>query len=126
MRYEYRCRDCDTTVHSDTPQDRLAEPCYGCGGTLKRVFGFAPVRVSAFKERWSHALGRPVSTERELRSGLRLASEKAEETSGIPHRFVPIDPADRKSFVSEQSADQIAREQRAKGVTEAKFISTPA
>ena len=125
MRYEYRCRDCGETVHADTPQDALAEPCY-CGGRLKRVFGFTPLRVSAFKERWSHALGRPVSTQRELAAGLRDASEQQEAATGIPCRYVPIDPADHRSFVSDQSADQLAREARGRGETESKFISTPA
>lgn len=123
--YEYRCRDCGRTVHSETPQDRLAEPCY-CGGALKRVFGFTPMRVSAFKERWSNALGRPVHTARELASGLRQASEEAEAATGIPHRYVPIDPADHKAFTTDAGAEQRAREQRQRGVTEAKFISTPA
>lgn len=124
MRYEYRCRECGTTVHSNTPQDRIAEPCH-CGGALKRVFGFQPMRVSSFKEHWSKALDRPVSTARELRAGLRQASEEAEAATGIPHRFVPVDPADRSIFQTEQGVEQTAREQRAAGITESKFISTP-
>lgn len=95
--YEFKCPRCGaTTTTMIRPRDgRLHQPCpalCGFGGPLRRVFSFTfrPVLHAG----WNPTVGREISDHKQFASELTRASDKAEEETGIPHRYAPVDYGD--------------------------------
>lgn len=95
--YLYRCRTCGEELTLDQPGDD-AGPCGWCasdaeyvddGPLLKRVWQVQ--FTSVMQEHFNPSVGKPISDRRQMDRELALASERATEKSGIPHRFVQTD-----------------------------------
>jgi predicted RNA-binding Zn-ribbon protein involved in translation (DUF1610 family) len=97
MRYEYRCKSCPREIRSDTRADSI--PCPSCSQPAQRQWGFA--YKAGFQGGYNPTLGRNISSRRELRTALSMASEKAMQprynvdNNGEIHEVVPP-PVDYK------------------------------
>lgn len=92
--YEYRCPECGGGARSQTRGDTLPSPCPHCAspGPLKRRWslGFQ----MPMHEHFNSSVGKPISSMRQYTDELKRKSEIASITTGIEHRFVPVDPSD--------------------------------
>lgn len=94
MIYEYKCRQCGYRVDLTT----LTGPysCPNCeGGVVKRVFSFNVQPSMA--EHYNPSVGTVVSSKRQHFDLLKRQSEAATIRTGIPHNYVPVDPADSRA-----------------------------
>lgn len=93
--YTYRCRDCGATRDiSDNPNGVF--PCSGCeDGIMRRVFSFNV--QPAMQEHFNPSVGTVVSSKRQHADLLKRQSEAATIRTGIPHNYVPVDPADSRA-----------------------------
>lgn len=98
MLYHYRCTHCGTEATATHRGDRLHRVCSGCGSIepLRRVLGFAHKR--SMPEHFNHAVGRPVSSERQFADDLKRASERATIETGIEHNYKPVEWGDKEAL----------------------------
>lgn len=65
---------------------------------MRRQYGgFTFVR--GFQEHYNHSLGRPISSERQLRSEFARASDEHAERTGFPANFQPVHPEELRHTV---------------------------
>lgn len=95
--YEYKCVNCGarrvTATHS-SGELIFRQDCPSCGVTsrAKRVFSFAFKPI--MHEHFNHTIGRPISDMKQFRSELDRASDEASRTTGIEHRYKPVEWGD--------------------------------
>lgn len=92
--YEFKCKGCGQIVHSTARINE--ESCDDCGGALRRVFSFSFKRP--MQPHFNTAVGRDVAGERDLKNEFRRMSDAAEERTGIPHNYQPVDPRDKDTL----------------------------
>lgn len=94
MIYEYKCPQCHWPRTATQRGDRLDASCTACGyiGPLHRVFSISVKPV--MQEHFNTTLGKPVSDMKRFTAELRAAGEQAEEQTGIPHRYAPVEYGD--------------------------------
>lgn len=140
--YEYRCRRCGRIEPSERRGDdlgicwkpqpmvllvstgidaagRLAEEprpaSRPCMGVLTRVWGFQ--QAPGMPEHFNRSVGAVVSSHRQFERELRRASDEATERTGIEHRYVPVDPTDRRALgVTDAGLDATNRHRVAEGL----------
>ena len=94
--YQFDCSVCDQILEVNRPivdgPPTLVQ-CPDCHGYVsKRIFHIAV--LTPFQEHYNHTVGKRVNSMSQFKSELTRASEAAEEATGIPHRYVPVDWAD--------------------------------
>lgn len=92
--YTYRCTACGREFSSSLRADCLNSEC--CSSKGQRVWGFG--MASIMHEHMNQSLGRPVSSMRQFKDGLKQKSEEATARTGVEHNFQPVDITDRKSL----------------------------
>ena len=127
--YQYLCRECDQIleVHRSmvvgAPEFVLCPDC--ATPTHKRQFHVAV--LTPFQEHYNATVGKRVSSMAQFKTELTKASEHAEEVTGIPHRYVPVEGADAAAAtggdVNGAGMDHTYRQQTASGERKVKFIS---
>lgn len=100
MIYEYKCLDCDNHVTSQTRGDKLEAWCPHCPDDklhwFQRVWSISVKPM--MHEHFNHTLGKPIGDMNRFATELRIAGEKAEEQTGIPHRYAPLEYGDHEAF----------------------------
>ncbi len=97
--YAYKCTNpaCDGHATSTTRASKLDQACGWCGTRpMQRVWklGFE----MPMQEHFNQSVGKPISSMRQYRDELKRKSEIASETTGIEHRYVPVDMNDRAAL----------------------------
>ncbi len=94
--YQFDCTACDQLLEVVRPMSIGAPESVICPDCLARITRrvFHVAVQTPFAEHYNHTVGKRVSSMKQFRSDLVRASEHAEERTGIPHRFVPVDGAD--------------------------------
>ena len=127
--YEYQC-----VVHGNflTQQRDDTMPCTQvtsgvdplvCGLVSKRRWSLAI--QTGMPTHYNQALGKEVSSQRQVKEGLKIASEEATERTGIDHDFQPVDLRDKEGLgVTEEGMEATNRVKRDLGQTEGKFHSS--
>ena len=96
--YEYRCEcrvkhiTCDPDDSTKQLYDSKQMFCESCAAVFRRRFGFSTPAM--MHEHYNPALGRTVSSRREMREAAKMASERATERTGIFHDYQPVDLRD--------------------------------
>ena len=87
--YEYRCPDCKAEHVSQTRGPSIYAKCAQCGEykNLKRRWSLAFKHV--LHSHYNETTGTMISDHKQFARELSAASDKAEERTGIPHKFVP-------------------------------------
>lgn len=81
---------------------------------MKRKYHITVKR--SFSPHYNSAVGRVISTEHEFKEALKIASHNASESSGMEHRYVPVDLRD-KPGVTDENADVIEQSNRTRGLS---------
>lgn len=108
--YEFGC-DCgqdSSTVRSMTGETMI-KYCPRCGEEMGRRFS-SPA-FHRFEEHVSPATGKPVTSMKNFKEQLKIASAEATERTGIPHNFVPTEVKPQEG----PGTDSQARAHRARG-----------
>lgn len=79
----------ESSTHRPMTGNTMDKTCPNCGEPMNRRF--TPPGFKTFREHYSAAVGKVVSSDREFREDLKRASEEASIKTGIPHNFVPVD-----------------------------------
>ena len=89
--YEYRCPTCDVLFHRQCSIDKSTELqiCPDCGTQLAKRFGFA--YHADYREHFNTTTGTMISSKKQFREQLKVASERATLETGVYHDFVPAD-----------------------------------
>lgn len=127
--YQFDCSTCDQILEVSRSMAEGAPNlvlCPDCEGYVsKRVFNVAV--MTPFQEHYSHTVGKRVSSMSQFKSDLVRASEHAEERTGIPHRYVPVEGCDAQEAVGADpngaGMDATHRAQVRSGQRKTKFIS---
>lgn len=92
--YTYRCPECRSTVTSTSRGNTLDVICACCGAqsTHRRVFGFNMKPM--MHEHFNRTVGKPISDMRQFERELKKQSDLATETTGVEHRYVPVEAGD--------------------------------
>lgn len=96
--YEYKCLNCETRRTSDVRGDKVFLNCDQCG------YGVVHQRVwSVAVKPMMHAhlnstTGTVVSDFNQFKTELRIKGEIAEERTGIPHKYEPLEYGDHAAF----------------------------
>lgn len=84
--YEYKCKACH---HISTTQSNTDKPeCPICALTMHRVFGFKV--QTPFQDHYNPAIGQYITNMATFKSELTRASDAANESTGIPHNYIPV------------------------------------
>jgi len=104
--YEYKCvgsprygrEGCGVRATSTTRADRLAGYCDNCrqDGVWQRVWSV--VVKPMMHDHWNSTIGAPVSDFNKFKTELRIKGEIAEEQTGIPHKYAPLEYGDHDAF----------------------------
>ena len=94
--WEFECQGRGCEGHRFLAQTREPQACPRGHGPaeFRRVFTFGAFHRE-MPGQYSQAVGRYVQNKRDFKSALSRASDEASENTGMEHRFVPIDMADR-------------------------------
>lgn len=96
--YEYRCEcrvkhlECSPDDPTKHLYDSKQVACESCSTPFRRRFGFSTPAM--MHEHYNPALGRTVSSRREMREAAKVASAEATERTGILHDYQPVDLRD--------------------------------
>lgn len=96
--YEYKCNTCGARALSEIRGDTLRGFCPTCDIEIdaQRVWDFAPKPI--MHEHFNNTIGKPISDYNRFKSELKDAGERAEEETGIPHRYAPIEAGDHEAY----------------------------
>lgn len=79
---------------------------------MKRKYHIAVKK--SFAPHFNSAVGKHISTQHEFNEALRIAGDRASESSGTEHKYVPVDLRD-KPGVTDENADVIEQGNRTRG-----------
>lgn len=105
--YEFVCPTCKT-LYEFLSRDQ--KRCPRDGTALRRKFSFSAPKL--FEPHFNHAVGRYVTSAADFRAALSEASDKATETTGIEHNFVPVDYREVKANLPNE--DGLYEQQKAR------------
>lgn len=94
MKYDFKCEDCHGIVfETDT---RFPTQCpQGHSQTgLRRIFN-PPAVHREMAAQFAPSVGRYITNKHDHSEALKQLSHEASESTGMEHRYVPIDMADR-------------------------------
>lgn len=100
--YTYRCPRCQAVkevTESIRDHDSSLPPLCFCErdapGNMRRDYqADHPRTATVFPVHFNPTVGRVVTSQADFNAALREGSDRAEEATGIPHRFVPIHPSE--------------------------------
>lgn len=127
--YDYRCPECSDEfsqildIEQYTRQREFPLECPSCPShpDLKRVFSFA--HQPGMESHFNPTTNSVISSSRQFASELSRASDEASQSSGIPHRYVPVDPRDLAHHVDPKVIDQKKRDLVDSGRVDRKLYS---
>lgn len=92
--YAYKCRECGQRFEASLRADRLDVIC-PCGNDVAtRDYSSISIGIAPFETHFNASVGSVVTSPRDHAEKLRRLGEQYTETTGIPTRYVPVDPRD--------------------------------
>ena len=94
IKFDFKCEGCGGLIFETTDRDPTVCPRGHSQASLRRIFN-PPAVHREMQAQFAPALGTYVNNKRHHVDLLKRASDAASEDTGMEHRYVPIDMADK-------------------------------